>query len=195
MSIRSTKNKISQIKAELLKSAFTPMPPDQQQQGAPAGGAPAPQGGAAPAAPAPQGGGGVIEQLQAQGIDPNQLMQDPNMLQQVAQQFGAVPNALAQAIQQEMQAMGGGAPAGGGQPAPPQGPPPGGEAAAPSPEVQELYAGVEQLAQALQQMQGENQQLRQHLMNVEGQIQGLASQVDKVMGLIDEPAGVPESAY
>ena len=41
MSIKNIHNSISRIKEDLYKSAFTPMPPDQQQQGQP----PAPAGG------------------------------------------------------------------------------------------------------------------------------------------------------
>ena len=169
-----------------------PMPPDQQQaappQAAPPQGgppqeaAPPPQGGPPQeAAPPPQGGGSVIEQLQAAGIDPQQLLQDPNMLQQVAQQFQADPNAIAQAIQQELQA-------GAGQQPPPQ------EAAAqPVPDVQELYAGMDEMVKVLEMMKNDALQKDQPMANLEGQIKGLAQQLDKVMSLIDETSGMPEN--
>jgi hypothetical protein len=175
MSLQETLDAISSIKTELEKKAFQPMP---EQQGQAQGGQP--QG----------GGGGLLDALGQMGVDPNMLMQDPNMAQQVAQQLQIDPNQLMQMLQQEMQAMGGGQPQ---QAAPQQAAPqqaaPQEQAAGPAPEVQELYMGMEQMMQVVQQMQAENQQLRQQLVNVEGQMQAVAGQVDKVMSLIDETSG------
>lgn len=164
MNVEDTLKAISDIKNQLEKQAFQPMP-EQQQAG-------------------DQQGGGLIDALGQMGVDPNMLMQDPNMAQQVAQQLQMDPNQLMQMLEQEMQAMGG-APQ--QQAAPQQAAPE--QAAGPSPEVQELYMGMEQMMQVVQQMQAENEELRQHIFNMEGQVQAVAGQVDKVMSLIDETSG------
>ena len=135
MSLQETLDAISNIKTELEKKAFQPMPEPQQPQGG------QPQG----------GGGGLLDALGQMGVDPNMLMQDPNMAQQVAQQLQMDPNQLMQMLQQEMQAMGGGQP----QQAAPQQAAPQEQAAGPAPEVQELYMGMEQMMQVVQQMQAE----------------------------------------
>jgi len=55
---------------------------------------------AAPAAQRPR----VCPQLLAQGIDPQLVLQDPATLQQVADHFGADPEALLQVLREELQA-------------------------------------------------------------------------------------------
>ena len=169
-------NYVHDLKTGLEKEAFSPMPGGQAPAaGAPQPAAPAPQPGAPapqaapvpqPGAPAPQAGGSLLEILQQQGIDPNQLLQDPNMLQQVAQAAGLPPEQLAQMVQAEM--GGGAAPA----PAPEQAQP---DMAGP---VQELFSAVEQMIPMVQQQQE--------------QILMMQKQIDALMQGLEDPAPLPD---
>jgi len=156
---------------ELKKAAFTPaeaqgggMPPGTggpppAPVGPPAGGPPQ-----AGPPPGPQGGQSLVAMLQQAGIDPNMLLQDPNLAQQVAQQAGVPVEQLMQVLQAE---MGGGAPAGptSGAPPPPAGPGP--QAGPPPPAapggdpVNEIMSVVDQLATTVQDIQAQLQAMQQ----------------------------------
>ena len=208
------KNQLSDILNEvrqLKKEAFAPMPPQQAPQGGPPPGPqgappPGPQGGPPPGpqgapppgpqgGPPPQGGGSIIAVLQQNGVDPNQVLQDPNLLQQIAQQAGMPPEQLAQMIQAEMQG-GGGAP-------PPGGPPPGGAAGGPPPPgqegqppqgpdpIQELFGTVEQMVHAIQQAMQQSEFATKRLDNIEGQIQALVKEVQNLSSMADQPGDMP----
>ena len=197
------KTQLSDILGEirqLKKEAFAPMPPQQAPQGGPPPGPPQggpppgpPQGGPPQGGPPPQGGGSIIAILQQNGVDPNQVLQDPNLLQQIAQQAGMPPEQLAQMIQAEMQG-------GGGQPPPPGGPPPGPEGApppgqegqqqAPDP-IQELFGTVEQMVPAIQQAMQQAEFATKRLDNIEGQLQALTKEVQNMSSMADQPGDMP----
>jgi hypothetical protein len=128
-------------------------------------------------------------------MDPNQVLQDPNLLQQIAQQAGMAPEQLAQMIQAEMQ--GGGPPPQGGPPPgqegqPQGGPPPGQEGQPQGPDpVQELFGTVQQMVPALQQAMQQAEFATKRLDNVEGQLQALAKEVQNLSSMSEQPGDMP----
>ena len=197
-------NEVKQLK----KEAFAPMPPQQAPQGGPppgpqGGPPPGPQGGPPPGpqgGPPPQGGGSILAILQQNGVDPNQLLQDQNLLQQIAQQAGMPPEQLAQMVQAEMQGGGGqppppgpGGPPQGGPPqgGPPQGGPPQGQEGQQPDPIQELFGTVEQMVPAIQQAMQQAEFASKRLDNIEAQIQALVKEVQNLSSMADQPGDMP----
>jgi transposase-like protein len=172
-------------KTEMAKRSFTQMPADPAAQGAPPAGAP-PAG-----APPPAQGGGIIQMLQQAGIDPNQVLQDPNMEAQLAQQAGMQPGQLAQAIQAEM--GGGGAP-----PPPPAGaPPPEGQQQPPAgamqdPELQgvlsQLMQGLEDTANVISQIQQEHAAVQEEFRRVSDEVIRLSENLRNMEQAVMQPS-------
>lgn len=168
--------------SELVKRAFTPMPPDMQPQGGPPQGGPpadpsqqgAPQGG-----PPPQGGGDpnqIIQQILQDPQTMQALMQDP---QGTAQQLGIPPDVLPQVMQLVQQQMG----QQGGQPQGGQPPQDGGGAAQ---AMQQLQQGMEMVMQKLQGFEKNVQQLVQKQHELEIKFARLDAKTETVLKTVKE---------